>query len=361
MWWRRGWGLALVSVLLLVACTPRPDPAPSSAWQRIEVGGVSPDSLATAGTEVLVGGQTVAVEQTRPRLLSLRDGRVSEVSLRSATPYGEVAEPVQIAAVGDRIHLLGTARGGAHGNPRWSTWSGDAGAVVEHEQVFWVFGGHESGTMVALVAGSAGPVVVGSWAGERGMDVALWTAGQDGTRWERRESAGTDLASTTTRQYEAHGAAGSGGELVVVAGEQLELDHQLRRRPVVWIWESRGAGVRRIELPADEGRADSASCSESACFVAGVTGGRAALWQVWPGSVRAVAVPELAVDAGTPAQVLLDGSGALVVAQSGAVVKVAGRGGDGPAGRPVGAVRAFDGGWLVLVRGPQGAGVWRVS
>ncbi|GAB3711299.1 hypothetical protein [Mariniluteicoccus flavus] len=148
------------------------------------------------------------------------------------------------AGPGGRIDLLG----GAHGNIRWTVWSGDADRVVEHEQVFWVFGGHEAGTMVAQVATPDGTLVAGGWAGANGMDIALWQA--RGDTWERMPSEGTELASSPSSQRGAR-AAGAAGSLVVVAGESIELGETPHRVPVAWVWPRRDEPVRRLLLPSE--------------------------------------------------------------------------------------------------------------
>jgi hypothetical protein len=63
-------------------------------------------------------------------------------------------------------------------------------------------------------------VIVGSWQSPiAGNDVAVWLL--DGSRWTRRDSAGTPLASTTTSLVQA--AAAEGGTRLMVAGQAIEL------------------------------------------------------------------------------------------------------------------------------------------
>lgn len=330
-------------------------------WERIDLD-FEPDSVAGGSTgTLLIGGHTGSGETARPVFAARTDGRVSERAVVPATPYGQLASLVAVS-VRDRTYALGTARGGAHGNPRWTVWTAGAPGdpLIEHEQIFWVFGGYESGTMVAQVATTRGPVVVGSWSGTTGMDVSLWTGDLEGTEYERRESAGTDLASTPTRLYEAHQATAD-GELVVIAGEQLELDQGLLRRPVAWLWEAADQPVRRVELPAEEGRADSAVCGAGRCWVSGVVQGRAALWQVWPGPAQRVELAEQPVDEGAAAYLLVRGSEPVVLTTIGGRARRVGVAGDGPRGRVVATAGTPGGEQFVIVAGASGAQLWRME
>ena len=351
---------AIIAALVLAGCGAGGG-GDDQGWDRIRLE-FEPDSVTAAPAgALLIGGHTGTGEDTKPAYAVRIEGRVAPRTVVPSTPYGQLASLVAVGAA-DRAYALGVARGGAHGNPRWTVWvaNGRGDPLIEHEQVFWVFGGHESGTMVAQVATPRGPVVVGSWAGAVGMDVALWLGDPDGARYARRESAGTELASTSTRQYEAHGATAA-GDLTVIAGEQLALDRELLRQPVVWLWEGADRPVRRVELPAPEGRADSAACGAGRCWVAGVAEGRAALWQVWPGPVQRVELAELPVDREATAYVLVRGSEPMVLTTAGGRARRVGVSGDGPPGRVIGAAGAADGEQFVIVTGDSGRELWRVG
>lgn len=357
---RRASVAAVVAALLLAGCGAG-EGRNDQVFERIELD-FEPDSVAVGPAgQTAIGGHTGSGEQTRPIFAVRIDGRVASRTVVPETPYGQLASLVAVS-VSDRAYALGTARGGAHGNPRWTVWTSNARGdpLIEHEQVFWVFGGHESGTMVAQVATPSGPIVVGSWAGAVGMDVTLWSSDPDGARYTRRDSAGTELASTATRQYEAHGAAAD-GDLVVIAGEQLDLDRELLRQPVAWLWEGADRPVRRVELPAPEGRADSAVCGAGRCWVAGVAEGRAALWQVWPGTPQRVQVADVPVDREATAYVLIRGSEPMVLTTAGGLVRRVGANGAGPSGRVVGAGGSADADQFVIVAGSAGRKLWRVG
>ena len=97
------------------------------------------------------------------------------------------------AEIGERIVGLGTTHGGAHANNRWTTFTGTTTAVTDLDQPFDVFHGWGAGQLVAAVLSGDQPVIVGSWQSPiAGNDVAVWLL--DGSRWTRRDSAGTPLA-----------------------------------------------------------------------------------------------------------------------------------------------------------------------
>lgn len=344
-------------------------------WQRIDLGDVVPDAITGAAPDLLIAGHRGAGQTTRPALLTVGPGgEIREVPLHDRTPYGRIAQPSAVASWRGGIEMLAAARGGAHGNQRWTVWSGSSDAVDEHEQVFWVFGGHEAGTMVAQVATTEGPVVVGGWAGKHGMDVALWKGtgpgGGASQIWERLPSDSTALASSATSQFSAHGAAASGAA-IVVAGETLELQPSLHRRPVAWTRPTRDAMVQRISLPAkDSGHADSVACDDRNCWIGGVVGGRAALWLL-PGDLRGdpivIELPGTTVDADTTAVAVAGDrrsasglpAGLLVRSHGKVIWLLPGSVSEGPVGTPLTASRDNDG-VAVVANGPSGRELWRV-
>ena len=229
---------ALLSLVALftVSCTPAgtPSPVPSStagtpvATEEL-VGlrptdlpaGLQPSTLVVDGDRLVVAGHrgTTAADR-RPAMAVLDSGGARSIALTPREPYAEVADIFSVAADGTGLQTLGVAHGGAHANPRWTTWSGTTSGVVDHPQVFWTFGGEEAGILVAIVATPAGPRIVGSWQGRTALDIAVWRP--DGERWTRLDSAGTPLANTATLQVSGRSAAPTPAGMIV-AGSVFDL------------------------------------------------------------------------------------------------------------------------------------------
>ena len=140
--------MALVLVLLGASSCAAPSGAPGPAAVRfvavdLPVGAV-PEVLAAAGQDVLVG---VRVDDREPRLLRLGpDAIATDVPTVPATGYGRTAAWYSVVSDGHRVLAVGGDRGGAHGNVRWSVWSGSMAGVHEQPQAFSTFGVGELAT-----------------------------------------------------------------------------------------------------------------------------------------------------------------------------------------------------------------------
>jgi hypothetical protein len=282
-------GAAVVAALLvLAACGAAPDPAAPAV--RIELpAGSDAQVLAVTDGSVLVGVR----REGRPALLRRApDGTVAELPVRPSTGYGATASWYALTGDGDRVLGVGGDNGGAHGNVRWSVWTGrpDTG-VAEHTQAFSTFGGWGAGDLIGAVFTAAGPVLVGSWqSAAAGTDIAVWTA--TGDEWNRGSSDGTALASSRTAQNFAQAATRAPGGVLVV-GWQASTGGQT---PVAW--ESDGAGWVAAPLP-DGGKAGvalTASCAAVGCVAAGRVDGQLALWRQVDGRwARIAGLPPIAV------------------------------------------------------------------
>ena len=223
---------------------------------------------------------------------------------RPITGYGRTASWFSLAADGTRILAIGgEAGGGAHGNVRWSVWSGSASGVAEHAQAFSTFGGWGAGDLIDAVLTPGSSAVVGSWeSAEAGLDVAVWTP--EGDDWVRRPSTGTPLQST--RAEVAFPTAATGfGPGVVVAGWQVGTGAGGGQVPVVWRSGPDAAGWDKAVLP-DAGKAGTAKairCANATCAVAGTADGALALWRLVDGRwsrVRASRRSRSATPTGSP-------------------------------------------------------------
>ena len=346
--------MAAVLVVALGACAPTPPEG--VAFTRVDLpAGTVPQTVTAAGDDVLVGVR----RDESPGLVKEGGG---EIALHGTTPYALAANWYAVTVDGDRLLAVGGERGGAHGNVRWSVWTGTGDELTEQPQGFSVFGGWGAGELVDAVFTADGPVLVGSWQSDAaGLDIATWTT--DGTTWTRQSSTGTALASTAVSPGFATSATAF-GKGALVAGWRLDGG----QRPVVW---TSGSGARdwtATALPdaGKSGGAVAARCAGETCLVSGWVDGALALWRLDGGTwSRIPGVPSVPVadDAPLPAPVEVGGRLVQVASDDDRVVLLT-RDGDqwtrrdarGPAGQVVDAVVA--GGALhVLTRSE----VWRVD
>ena len=359
-------------------------PAPVElTWTEVALpDDLTPVTVSVFETSVLVGAR--AQQRPVPRLLSgLSPTELQELPLMPRSPYAFEAIWFSIATQSGQIAAVGGARGGAHGNYRWSTWAGTAAEVAEQEQPFGVFGSYGAGGLVGVDFAGESPVILGAWQSEQtGLDIAIWL--RTGHRWKRQPSTGTALASTPTELLSATAIASTGDVEADEADDGLILSGSVTRLgqgwvrvdPAVWVATTASGPWRRVDLPRPTGAAISeahgASCRASECTVVGASGGHLAIWRLKDHKATPrgeVPVVTLAEDgrALRPLHllahevVLAPGEDRTVVVQStsgpgeGWVVR------DGPSGTPVSAV-VFGDDVLVVTRDAAGTGhLWRGS
>ena len=354
--------MALVLVLLGASSCAAPSGAPGPASVRFVAvdlpAGAVPEVLAAAGQDVLVG---VRVDDREPRLFRLGpDAIATEVPAVPATGYGRTATWYSVVSDGHRVLAVGGDRGGAHGNVRWSVWSGSVTGVREQPQAFSTFGGWGAGDLIDGVLAPDAAALIGSWQSSgAGLDPAVWTA--DGDTWSRIDSTGTPLASTRESLGFATDATNLGSG-IVVAGWQVG-GGQRGPAPVVWQSAALTSGWTRTPLPdaGATGAAVAVRCAETACAVAGRVDGNLALWRSTDGTWSRVAgVPPLRVGDTDPLPAPLNPIGPITqVVSDGPVVRIVRMDGstaavhtaEGPAG-PASAVVEV-GGSVYLVAGPD--------
>ncbi len=286
-------GLAL-GTLTLPACTPAEPPQPRIEWTRLD--GLPTtfraETLSSGPHRLIVAGRSA--DPDRPTLLIADAGAVREVKLTPESGYGKTAALSSIAVTDDQVYAIGGDRGGAHGNVRWSVWTGTSSGLREHEQSFWTFGGQDAGSLTAIVAGPDGPMIIGNWGAPHGLDITVWTERND--VWTRHDSAGSALASTTKELLTEQAAATVDGR-VIIAGTALDLSRSLVPRAATWSQDAETTDWRRTDLPAD-GTASSALDLDCAaeCLIAGVIDGQVAAWSGDGTAWRAFEPTDLAAD-----------------------------------------------------------------
>ncbi|MDQ7991313.1 MAG: hypothetical protein REI45_01395, partial [Propionicimonas sp.] len=291
-----GAAAVLFSACAFSACAPAapgadlgwdPVPLPGDAW---------PSSLAVTGDHLLVGGTTAG--GGAPALLEVAaDDATTALELRPEQGYAKLADLVWLSPADGAVIALGVARGGAHGNERWTTWDGEIdGPVSDHEQDFWTFGGHEAGPLLGVVRPGGDPVIVGSRGGDDGFHAALWTS--RGTTWTRQPATDPQLRSGPDRVLSFRATAAS-GSTILIAGAEVGLAGAVLQSPTLWLGPLAGPW-RTVHLPVPDelsaatglALASAAVCGTAAgspCWTAGWVRGRPVVWEVDPVAATAQA------------------------------------------------------------------------
>lgn len=250
-------GLVATIALTLTACT---SPTPKAdRWQPVDLPGAGRVVTLTATDEGLLVGRYDAGARERASLTVVGpDGSSRPVAMETRWEWaGREAELLSVSEREGEVVAVGGHRAGAHGNVRWTVWSGDLDEVVEQPQRFEVFGGWDAGGLTGTALSQGGPVILGSWAARsrQGLDVAVWT--REGDRWSRPARPGTPLAASATRQP-SPGAVTDlpDGDLLAV-GWVTVLGDRIRDEAVVWTAaDPAGPGVRSRSLRPGVGRND---------------------------------------------------------------------------------------------------------
>ncbi len=260
---------------------------------------LQPSTLLAFGEALYVAGHVGRESTRRPALATIVKDRTDPIPLKPTGPYAKVADLFSVAVDGDTITALGRANGGAHANPRWTTWNGTATRVTERPQVFWTFGGEEAGALTGVASTPYGPRIVGSWQGRSALDIAIWRQ-RDG-RWVRLNSAGTPLANTSTLQGSGRSVTSTGTGMVI-SGSVLELSGGVRQSAAVWVSRSdRDWRLVRLPDPGARSEALAASCAGDVCLIAGHVDGRLAAWTLQSGKAQRVAdLPSVSIELDGP-------------------------------------------------------------
>jgi hypothetical protein len=301
---------ALLMMIMVAGCSATGPPTPTEtarelSWSRIALPkSVVASSLASTSEALLVGGRASS-DGARPVLLVVdATGLAHSVRIHPTSPYAKVADLVLVAARGDEVVAIGVAHGGAHANPRWTTWAGPRQRLDEYPQTFETFGGQSAGGLLDIVITSDGPLIAGTWAAsEGGLDAAIWLP--HGRKWLRQESDGTALANTQQFQVNPR-AASAAGSAVILSGSVITFGDGVEQRAAVWTWPSRSSAWTLQQLP-DAGihsEALSSRCVRT-CWVSGHADGAVALWSFDPAhfagtATRDAALPSMRIGSDGP-------------------------------------------------------------
>ncbi len=283
------WPLIVAAAVLVSGCSTSP------SWRQVELGTLQPASLAGAGDQLLVGGSTSGAP-TLARISAT--GQSSTLTLHPDGPEAEAAELVQLAVHGDQVQALGTMISGAHSNPRWTVWDGSlaASSLTSHPQEFFTFGGHDAGPLLGADWVDGKPLILGSRTTASGARAALYQ--NSGSTWRESAERPAELASTKTSQL-GFSALASGGEQLVIAGDEVLLTQPLQQRPLVWVGSPGGAWTRlEPTIAGAQGaglaRAQAVTCPADGdtCWVAGWVHGQLLTWTITTGANPSVGPAE---------------------------------------------------------------------
>lgn len=270
--------------------------------------------LLVVGGRLVVGGS----QGDAPALLVADSGgALNPISVTPVSFYGALARWYSISADGSQLRALGGRAGGGHGNPRWSTWTGDLTALHEQPaQGIEVFGGERGGGMVGVTVVDGQPVIVGGRAGSgQGLDIAVWLP--QGDDWVEQSSTGTALAASARILPFPSSVVSDGSALLVTGFTQRLGGGKVRIVATAWTGSpivSAAGDWQRLDLASDtkESRADAASCDSDRCVIVGHGDGRMLAWSDADGRVTRLALPRMAASTKVPAPLSWDGRTALV-------------------------------------------------
>jgi hypothetical protein len=229
---------ALVAVGLVGACAS----GSANAWTEVSLPGSGPvrDAVSCGGRWYIVGGAATSAGESGPAAWSSGDGRVWRRLTLAALPgsyYGPRSVLYSVACAKGRIAAIGAVGGGAHGNPRVSTWyERSDGTLAEAAAPFEMFGG-DTAVDTGRISGGPGGFLI---AGNRTGGAAAWLSA-DGTGFRLFENA-PGLAGAFARD----GAVLDGSFVLVGA---------FGGAAAAWT-SADGASWRRVGMPVEGGPAE---------------------------------------------------------------------------------------------------------
>ena len=309
--------IAVLAALSVTACSNPPRPP---QWQRLDLPTAELRDVADCGDRWIAAGTRLGA----PAAWTSTDGTAWQSLAFVPLPdsfYGPRQVITSVACAGGRVAMVGAVPGGAHGNPRVSTWRLDHGRMLENAAPFETYGGDQAVDVGPIAAGPDGFGI----AGNRTSGAAGWTSpdGRVFTLHDGRAGKGT-LARAAVVMPDGRWAVAGG---TPIAGSLAE-------RASLWLlpaWERAdppaAAGFNEIQRVVRDGDDLVAAGARGTSF--GTWRWHAAAWTEGPAfGGDPAGVRSLAVAGG---RVLVAGGGGLWIdgraaAGPGRAVAVAGRG-----------------------------------
>jgi hypothetical protein len=231
---------ALVLVLAtLAACRGHADDAPGPRWREasLPMPPGAPGRLAVraatrcADSWYVVGGvlldHPTQDQDSRPAAWRSTDGSSWEpVPIDAHTFWGQRAILYSVACGRGTVAVVGARSGGAHGNPRVTTFFQDGSGLHDVTAPFTRYGGEQATNVGPIAGGDLGWLI----AGNRTSGPAVWFS-PDGRSFELEEGV-PGLADDRDHDALAQAAAWGGGVWTVVGGTRTH--GSLNREPAVW-------------------------------------------------------------------------------------------------------------------------------
>ncbi len=220
-------------------------PDPSGPPGRIAVR----DAVSCGGVWTAVGGVVLAepseTQDARPAAWRSTDGATwTALDVTATTYWGRRAILSTVACARDEVVAVGARSGGAHGNPRVTTFFEKEGTLDDRRAPFNLYGGATATNVGPIAGGDPGWLI----AGNRITGPAVWHS-SDGRDFTIEEDV-PGLADEDDFVSLAQGAAWDGDDWVVVGGgnERSTLD----REPVVWVSPD-ATSWERLDVPGSDG------------------------------------------------------------------------------------------------------------
>jgi hypothetical protein len=238
------------------APVPPPPPTPVElAWQEITLPPppageriVLRAATVCDGRWYLTGAYGGAGDTTRPAAWTSRDGRTwSEMNVAADSYYGVRSVMFTAACRDGQLATIGGRPGGAHGNPRMSSYHHETnpdGTEVLKEVAarFELYGGPTATNVGRLSAGPKGFMITGN----RASGAAVWNS-VDAAKFEIVEGAPV-LATSPERVTWAADAAGGPDGWTVVGG--VIPTGRIDRDPAAWT-SADGLTFQQVSVPAE--------------------------------------------------------------------------------------------------------------
>jgi hypothetical protein len=226
------------------------------------------------GTWYLVGGVYYTDVDSRPAIWTSPDARTWTSAVLHARDYwARRSVLTSVACRDDDVVVLGGKAGGAHGNPRVSSWFRNAdGSFEDVHAGYTLYGGAEA-TNVSRVASGASDFLI---TGNRVSGAAVWTS-PDGHEFIRNDTD-VALSSDGVARTLAIGQAHDGEQWVVVGSAAIR--GQVPRVPMAWTSTDSQTWVRE-EVPTGDGFNDleQAATLGSDVLAVGLRGDTFGVWR----------------------------------------------------------------------------------
>lgn len=235
--------VATAILVVLTGCSTRADrdPRPQPVWtERVLPAPAGPpgrtvvrDAVACGEGWWVVGAvfldRPTETRDTRPAAWFSTDRTTwAAVDVRARTYWGRRAIINSVACSRDRLAAVGARSGGAHGNPRVTTFRVDArGRLVDVPAVFTQYGGVSATNVGPIAGGPGGWLIVGN----RLTGPGVWST--DDPRGFTRVEGEAGLTDDGDLESLAQGAGWAGQEWVLVGGGARTGRH-LDQDPLAW-------------------------------------------------------------------------------------------------------------------------------